>query len=49
MTSINAYVKLVLIMEVGECILDKEEFRIKVSRIESLLAQKKYKEAMEVV
>ena len=29
--------------------MDKEEFRIKVSRIESLLAQKKYKEAMEVV
>ena len=49
MTSINAYVKLVLIMEVGECILDKEEFRIKVSRIDNLVAQKKYKEAVEVV
>ena len=36
-------------MEVGECILDKEEFRIKVSRIDNLVAQKKYKEAVEVV
>jgi hypothetical protein len=29
--------------------LDKEEFRIKVSRIDNLVAQKKYKEAVEVV
>ena len=29
--------------------MDKEEFRIKVSRIDNLLAQKKYKEAVEVV
>ena len=29
--------------------MDKEEFRIKVSRIDNLVAQKKYKEAVEVV
>ena len=29
--------------------MDKEEFRIKVSRIDTLVAQKKYKEAVEVV
>jgi len=29
--------------------LDKEEFRIKVSRIDNLVAEKKYKEAVEVV